>query len=98
MARLALEVDYPNFKNRVTQKMGHARHNIYMRVWSTLRDIEFPGETHAYKPWKPLDKADEPSRLDRALDRLPWSKPKPSQRRSERQLRSGLPDWYSGDE
>lgn len=41
VARMALEVDYSNFKDRVTEVQGHKRHAVYLRVWSallTLRD------------------------------------------------------------
>jgi hypothetical protein len=33
---LAAAVDYPNFKDRVTDEQGHDRHMLYMDVWTTM--------------------------------------------------------------
>ncbi len=37
---MLLNLDYDNFKNVVTQKQGRARHDLYMKVWSTMADAE----------------------------------------------------------
>lgn len=34
------EIDYTNFKDRVTVKQGEARHDLYMRVWGTMNNAE----------------------------------------------------------
>ena len=36
LAEQAKGIDYDNFKNRVTQRQGSWRHDVYMRVWSTM--------------------------------------------------------------
>jgi hypothetical protein len=33
-------VDYPNFKARVLELQGSHRHDVYSRVWATLRSLE----------------------------------------------------------
>lgn len=40
VARMALEIDYSNFKNEVTRRQGRERHDIYSRVWSVLLGLE----------------------------------------------------------
>jgi hypothetical protein len=37
---LASEIDYTNFKDRVTAKQGYPRHDLYMGVWSTMNRAE----------------------------------------------------------
>lgn len=34
------DLDYPNFKSRILEAQGPARHDVYSRVWSTLRAID----------------------------------------------------------
>ena len=34
------EIDYFNFKNRVTDRLGSFRHDVLMAVWSTLRRLQ----------------------------------------------------------
>lgn len=46
----ASQISYTNFKNEVTRRQGHERHDIYSRVWSTLLALaRLPGakEGHA---------------------------------------------------
>lgn len=40
VAKLALEIDYDNFKNAVKEAQGQKRANVYMRVWGALLDLE----------------------------------------------------------
>lgn len=40
MKRAILDIDYTNFKNGVTKTQGHARHDLYMRVWGVMRTAE----------------------------------------------------------
>jgi len=40
VARMAMEIDYSNFKDRVAQTQGKRRANIYGRVWGVLLDLE----------------------------------------------------------
>lgn len=35
-ARMAMEVDYSNFKDRVTELQGKERHDVYLKVWFAL--------------------------------------------------------------
>lgn len=42
MARMARDIDYPNFKNRVAAKQGHARAGVYSKVWTTLLNLPEP--------------------------------------------------------
>lgn len=39
-ARLAAEVDYPNFKDAVAERQGHERAERYMRIWSVMRGLQ----------------------------------------------------------
>lgn len=39
-AGLALEVEYPNFKNAVKAVQGDKRARVYMRVWSALLELQ----------------------------------------------------------
>jgi hypothetical protein len=39
MNRIALEIDYDNFKESVAVKQGWNRHDIYSQVWSVLRHL-----------------------------------------------------------
>jgi hypothetical protein len=40
VGNLASGIDYPNFKSAVTKKQGTDRHDLYMRVWSTMNGAE----------------------------------------------------------
>lgn len=40
MRQAILNIDYTNFKNGVTRTQGHSRHNLYMRVWSVMKNAE----------------------------------------------------------
>lgn len=40
MRRAIMDIDYTNFKNGVTRTQGHARHDLYMRVWGVMRNAE----------------------------------------------------------
>lgn len=48
LARLALEIDYSNFKTAVGQRQGKGRANIYSRVWSALLSLEDRGRKGGY--------------------------------------------------
>lgn len=37
---LASEIDYPNFKNAVAERQGHARADVYARVWWALTELQ----------------------------------------------------------
>lgn len=39
-AHQVMAIDYGNFKDEVTRKQGHARHDTYSAVWGTLLRIE----------------------------------------------------------
>lgn len=44
LANEAQHIDYRNFKNEVTRKQGHPRHDIYSKVWGVLLGLEkLPG-------------------------------------------------------
>jgi hypothetical protein len=53
MARFCREIDYSNFKNSVTAKQGHDRHDLYMRVWSDMNGAERKLEGMANRPKLP---------------------------------------------
>lgn len=40
MKKIALDISYPNFKSEVSKKQGNHRHDLYMKVWSVMRDAE----------------------------------------------------------
>jgi 8-oxo-dGTP pyrophosphatase MutT (NUDIX family) len=40
LARMALDIDYGNFKSEVSRRQGHARAHAYGKVWSALADLE----------------------------------------------------------
>ena len=40
MTRATHEIDYFNFKNRVTDRLGSFRHDVLMTVWSALRRLQ----------------------------------------------------------
>ena len=40
LGRLALALDYPNFKAEVARRMGKGRASIYSKVWSVLIELE----------------------------------------------------------
>lgn len=37
---LTRDLDYPNFKDAIERREGRSRHDIYLRVWSALRELE----------------------------------------------------------
>jgi hypothetical protein len=39
VSRMVEDVRYPNFKDEVADRQGHERAQIYVRVWSVLRDL-----------------------------------------------------------
>jgi hypothetical protein len=39
-ARMALEIDYANFKDEVARKQGKKRAGVYGRIWGVLLDLE----------------------------------------------------------
>ena len=43
LREIALDIDYPNFKNAVAQKQGKARARIYEGVWHQLYDLQGGG-------------------------------------------------------
>jgi hypothetical protein len=40
LKEMALDIDYPNFKNSVSQKQGKARARLYGDVWQTLMALQ----------------------------------------------------------
>ena len=44
MGRVIEDLLYPNFKSAVTAKQGDVRHNVYMQVWTVMRDAETAGK------------------------------------------------------
>jgi len=36
VSKMALDIDYSNFKDEVTRWQGTHRHDVYLRVWQTL--------------------------------------------------------------
>jgi hypothetical protein len=40
LREMALDIDYPNFKNSVSQKQGKARARLYGVVWQTLMALQ----------------------------------------------------------
>jgi 8-oxo-dGTP pyrophosphatase MutT (NUDIX family) len=45
LSRLALDIDYDNFKNEVAKKQGHGRADLYHELWDTLRKLQDPAVT-----------------------------------------------------
>lgn len=43
VARMAMEIDYSNFKDEVKRRQGKRRAGIYGRVWGVLLDLESKG-------------------------------------------------------
>ena len=41
---IALDIDYPNFKNSVARKQGRARARVYEDVWHRLYDLQNGGD------------------------------------------------------
>jgi hypothetical protein len=37
--RMAMDIDYSNFKDEVTRRQGWDRHDVYLRVWQALLSI-----------------------------------------------------------
>lgn len=57
--KIALDVDYPNFKDSVAAQQGHKRAHIYHQVWDTLYNLEEEEKAAAGPPvsvHKPPDK------------------------------------------
>ena len=40
MAKVAAEIDYPNFKAEIIKRQGMARETVYMKVWSVMRAMQ----------------------------------------------------------
>lgn len=40
MGRIALDINYANFKSVVAEHMGYAREQIYHEVWETLAELQ----------------------------------------------------------
>lgn len=40
LVKVALAVDYTNFKDTVAKRQGHQRAHVYAKVWSACRQIE----------------------------------------------------------
>ena len=40
IAEIASEIDYGNFKDAVTATQGWPRHDVYMRVWAALLQLQ----------------------------------------------------------
>lgn len=40
VARVVQDIDYVNFKNRVTEVQGLPRHNLYAKVWEVMHRAE----------------------------------------------------------
>lgn len=40
LKRLGDDLNYTNFKSEVSHKQGWGRHDLYMKVWSTMMDAE----------------------------------------------------------
>jgi 8-oxo-dGTP pyrophosphatase MutT (NUDIX family) len=53
LGKIAMDINYPNFKNVVAAKQGKARAGRYGKVWSALYDMpeEAPTELIATLPW-----------------------------------------------
>lgn len=45
LVQLSERIDYDNFKDSVTRRQGHPRHELYMRVWGVLRGLENLGRS-----------------------------------------------------
>jgi 8-oxo-dGTP pyrophosphatase MutT (NUDIX family) len=41
-SKIALDIDYPNFKDKVAKEQGKSRASIYGKVWSALFDLHEP--------------------------------------------------------
>ena len=41
LGRIALDIDYANFKSEVAEHMGYAREQIYHEVWETLATLQY---------------------------------------------------------
>jgi hypothetical protein len=55
VAKIAAAIDYSNFKDSVTRStapgQGHKRHDLYMRVWSVMCDLQ-PTRPWAGRRWE----------------------------------------------
>jgi hypothetical protein len=41
LGRIALDIDYANFKSEVAERMGYAREQVYHEVWETLAGLQY---------------------------------------------------------
>jgi hypothetical protein len=41
---IALDIDYPNFKNSVARRQGRVRARVYEDVWHRLYDLQSGGD------------------------------------------------------
>ncbi len=42
LGRIALDIDYANFKSEVAHRMGYAREQIYHEVWEAMAALQQP--------------------------------------------------------
>jgi hypothetical protein len=40
LGRIAMDIDYANFKSEVAERMGYAREQVYHEVWETLAGMQ----------------------------------------------------------
>jgi hypothetical protein len=40
MSKAVFNIDYTNFKSGISRTQGHARHDLYMKVWSIMKSAE----------------------------------------------------------
>lgn len=45
LLKIAMTINYGNFKNKVLETQGIARADTYLGVWSKLRDLQLPSTT-----------------------------------------------------
>lgn len=91
LAVQALDIDYSNFKDRVTRTQGGPRHDVYSRVWSALLGLEKLAGAMTGRD-KLIDATPErPSAARRrALDAAYFDRPRPS-------TLADLAPWMSDD-
>ena len=44
LGRIALDIDYANFKSEVAEHMGYAREQIYHEVWEALAALQYQNQ------------------------------------------------------
>ncbi len=55
MTKLALDLDYRNFKDEVEERQGMARHDLYAKVWGIMHGAEAKlGQCAAGRPSKTI--------------------------------------------